>query len=83
MQRKLDLEQFIRAIPQSLLQEYIQASGQNSLVYKVLKEEGPSHAKTFTVGVYVNGTLLAKGEGKSKQSAEEVAARQALEKNVK
>ncbi len=56
--------------------------GKNPPVYKVLKEEGPSHAKTFSVGVYVNNVLIAKGEGKSKQSAEEMAATQALEKKL-
>ncbi|MDO8460962.1 MAG: ribonuclease III [bacterium] len=74
--------------PKSLLQEYVQAKGSGqggkySPVYKVLKEEGPSHAKTFSVGVYVGNVLIAKGEGKSKQSAEEIAARQALEKQTK
>lgn len=68
--------------PKSLLQEYVQAKGKNSPVYKVLKEEGPSHAKTFSVGVYVGHVLIAKGEGKSKQNAEEMAARQALEQNI-
>ena len=75
--------------PKSLLQEYVQAKGpagqggKNSPVYKVLNEKGPSHAKTFSVGVYVGNVLIAKGEGKSKQSAEEMAARQALEKQTK
>lgn len=69
--------------PKSLLQEYVQAKGKNSPVYKVLKEEGPSHAKTFSVGVYTDNVLIAKGEGKSKQSAEEMAATQALEQKVK
>lgn len=68
--------------PKSLLQEYVQAKGKNSPVYKVLKEEGPSHAKTFTVGVYVAGRIVAKGKGKSKQSAEEMAARGALEQHA-
>lgn len=69
--------------PKSLLQEYVQAKGKNSPAYKVLKEEGPSHAKTFSVGVYVGNVLIAKGEGKSKQSAEEMAARGALEQKTK
>lgn len=69
--------------PKSLLQEYVQAQKQSSPVYKVLKEEGPAHAKIFTVGVYTDTTLLGKGEGRSKQEAEENAAEQALEKIVK
>ncbi len=66
--------------PKSLLQETIQARKQKSPVYKVIKEEGPSHAKTFTIGVFVNKELLGTGKGKSKQEAEEKAAKIALER---
>ena len=66
--------------PKSLLQEYVQSKKKGSPVYKVLTEEGPAHAKTFTVGVYVAGNLLGEGTGKSKQQAEENAAKLALEK---
>lgn len=66
--------------PKSLLQEHVQAKKQNSPVYKVLQEEGPAHAKQFTIGVFVNETMVGKGTGKSKQEAEEDAARSALEK---
>ncbi len=66
--------------PKSLLQEYVQAQKQSSPTYTVLNEEGPPHAKTFSIGVFVNKILLGKGEGKSKQEAEENAASQALEK---
>ncbi len=66
--------------PKSMLQEHLQAQKQSSPVYKVLEEEGPPHAKTFTIGVYVQETLLGTGVGKSKQVAEENAAKQALEK---
>lgn len=64
--------------PKSLLQERIQARKQNSPVYKVLSEEGPAHAKQFTIGVYVEDELLGEGGGRSKQVAEEIAARIAL-----
>lgn len=64
--------------PKSLLQEYVQAQKQHSPTYKVLHEEGPPHAKTFTVGVFVKSTMLGEGKGKSKQEAEEEAARVAL-----
>lgn len=65
--------------PKSLLQEYIQAKKQRSPVYKVLNEEGPAHAKIFTVGAYIATTLVGKGIGRSKQEAEEKAAIEALE----
>jgi ribonuclease-3 len=66
--------------PKSLLQEYIQSKKQNSPIYKVLNEEGPPHAKIFTVGVYAQNTLLGQGQGKSKQEAEVQAALIGLEK---
>lgn len=66
--------------PKSLFQEYVQGHSHAAPNYKVLFEEGPSHAKTFTVGVYVKGVLAGQGIGKSKQEAEENAAKQALEK---
>ena len=65
--------------PKSLLQEKIQAKKQGSPLYKVLEETGPAHAKTFTVGIFVNGKQLGEGTGKSKQIAEESAAKIALE----
>jgi ribonuclease-3 len=49
--------------------------------YKVLKESGPDHDKKFIVGVYLNETLVAEGQGSSKQEAQEDAAELAL--NVK
>lgn len=63
----------------SLLQEKVQAKKQSSPLYKVLEETGPAHAKTFKVGVFINGKKLGEGSGKSKQIAEESAAKVALE----
>lgn len=47
--------------------------------YRTLKESGPDHDKIFTVGVFLRDALIAKGEGDSKQIAEQSAAREALE----
>lgn len=69
--------------PKSLLQEYVQGRKHLSPVYKVLHEEGPAHAKIFTVGVFVKDILSGTGKGKSKQEAEEQAANIALEKITK
>ena len=66
--------------PKSLLQEYIQAKKQNSPLYRVLEEEGPAHAKTFTIGVFIGDEQFGAGKGHSKQEAEEKAAEEALEK---
>ncbi|TAN33647.1 ribonuclease III [Patescibacteria group bacterium] len=46
--------------------------------YRVLKEEGPDHNKFFKVGIYLNGELVAAGEGTSKQEAQTEAAEAAL-----
>jgi ribonuclease III len=48
--------------------------------YRVLSEEGPDHDKLFTVGIYFGDEKIAEGIGRSKQEAETVAARGALEK---
>ncbi|MBI2026029.1 MAG: ribonuclease III, partial [Candidatus Levybacteria bacterium] len=66
--------------PKSLLQEYVQSRKQNSPQYKVLSEKGPAHSKIFTMGVFIGNKLFGKGEGKSKQEAEEDAALKALQK---
>lgn len=63
----------------SRLQELTQRQTQVSPKYKVLSETGPDHDKIFTVGVFLQEKKLAVGEGKSKQDAEQGAARLALE----
>lgn len=64
--------------PKSLLQEKVQAKKQPSPIYKAISESGPAHAKLFTVGVYAKDKMLGIGTGKSKQQAEENAAKEAL-----
>lgn len=63
----------------SSLQEKVQEYDGVTPHYTVLEETGPDHDKHFLVGVYAKEDLLAKGEGKSKQEAEQSAARKALE----
>lgn len=65
--------------PKSILQETIQAKKQPSPIYRVIEETGPAHVKVFTVGVFVGNKILGKGIGRSKQEAEEQAAKEALE----
>ena len=64
--------------PKSALQEKIQENLRESPVYKVIREEGPDHDKSYTIGVYIGEKLLAEGSGKSKQEAEKSAAHNAL-----
>jgi len=63
----------------SAFQEQAQEREKITPTYKVMKDWGPDHEKNFIVGVFLNKDLIAEGEGSSKQEAEEVAAKNALE----
>ncbi len=63
----------------SLVQEKAQEIYHVTPSYKVLHESGPDHDKKFTVGIYFGSDLIAQGKGKSKQEAEQTAARVAVE----
>ncbi len=63
----------------SSLQEFVQTE-QKSLEYKIVKEEGPAHKKTFTMDVIIDGIVYGTGIGSSKKEAEQEAAKYALEK---
>lgn len=63
----------------SRFQEEAQEEAGITPIYKVLEEWGPDHARHFIIGVFLNKELVAKGEGSSKQEAEEEAAKNALE----
>ena len=62
----------------SLVQEFAQSKFRVTPSYTVLDEFGPAHERKFTVGLYFDGELKAKGEGKSKQEAETAAAKMFL-----
>ena len=63
----------------SALQEKVQAKGLPAPTYKVVREIGPDHDKTFESVVNIDGRFTASGIGKSKQEAEQKAAQGALE----
>ena len=67
----------------SYLQEVVQADGFDTPTYEVITEVGPDHDKEFTVSVNVGDSVIAKGTGKSKQNAQQDAARKALTKYTK
>lgn len=66
--------------PKSYLQEISQARDGFTPIYKVLKEDGPDHDKNFTLGVFVGDKKMGEGEGPSKQTAQQEAAREAIQK---
>ncbi|HEV8667040.1 MAG TPA: ribonuclease III [Candidatus Paceibacterota bacterium] len=63
----------------STLQEKSQEAHGVTPSYAVIDETGPDHDKQFIVGVYLSDKLIGKGSGKSKQEAEQSAARAAIE----
>lgn len=64
----------------SRLQEITQAKWGETPVYRLVSEEGPSHAPSFEMEVLVGGRVLARGRGRSKKEAAHEAARRALQK---
>lgn len=64
----------------SQLLEFAQANRLEIPNYIVLKEEGPQHDRVFTIKVTVGNNHFGIGKGKNKKSAEQNAAKSALEK---
>ncbi|MEO9885398.1 MAG: ribonuclease III [Balneola sp.] len=62
----------------SALLELTQANKMGLPNYKVITESGPGHDKVFEIKVLVDDKELGIGEGKSKKSAEQEAAKMAL-----
>ena len=62
----------------TVLQEKLQENGNIKIEYKIIKETGPDHDKTFEAEVLVEGKKIATGIGKNKKHAEMEAARKAL-----
>ncbi|MDL1949034.1 hypothetical protein FBQ97_04375, partial [Acidobacteria bacterium ACD] len=60
------------------LQQRLQAAGCRLPAYRVVRREGPSHRPRFTVEVSCEGEPPASGEGTSRKSAEQEAARSLL-----
>ncbi len=64
----------------SKLQEKVQEKIGITPNYKTIREDGPDHDKTFTVAVCYGEKEIDKGSGKSKQEAEQEAAKKVLVK---
>jgi len=67
----------------SKFQEIVQSKGFSSPTYEVSESSGPDHDKTFKVTVIIDNKKHNSGVGKSKQEAEQDAAKKALEKLIK
>ena len=74
----LDVAAADKSNHKSRLLEHVQGLGLEQPIYQTLSEEGPSHDRTFTVAVLVDGRPMGEGVDRSKKGAEQVAARLAL-----
>ena len=63
----------------SRLQEWSQAELGITPHYRIVAERGPDHAKTFVAEVLLGKQVAGRGSGRSKQAAEQAAARAAWE----
>ena len=66
--------------PKSNLQELAQARMHRTPRYVTVSENGPDHAKEFTVEAIIGGEAYGQGTGSSKQQAAQAAARAALDR---
>ena len=68
--------------PKSRFQEFAQEKFSITPHYEKVGESGPDHNKRFISAVFLEEKEIARGEGKSKQEAEQNAAEKAVEKMV-
>ncbi len=71
-------EEMLIADSKSRLQEALQEKFNEGPSYRLEREEGPSHQKTFTISVLFREEVLGTGEAGSKKEAEQRAASAAL-----
>jgi ribonuclease-3 len=57
----------------SLLNQYAQKNKKH-LEFKILNDEGEKRIRTFIIAVMIDGVELARGRGKSKKVAEQIAS---------
>lgn len=60
------------------LQEILQEKGEVSIIYDIIKFEGPPHRRKFYSQVTVNRKIMGNGIGHTKKEAEQIAAQEAL-----
>lgn len=77
--KEIDMENHFATDYKTRLQEKAQEKFKKTPMYKLSKEEGPDHSKSFYVELYLGEKLISSGVGKSKKQAEQNAAKEALE----
>ncbi|MEQ9090664.1 MAG: ribonuclease III [Balneola sp.] len=79
-EKQVDFKKLVNQVDnfKSALLEFTQAEKMSLPSYKVVSESGPGHDKVFEIMVIVDGKELGTGQGRSKKSAEQEAAKVAL-----
>jgi ribonuclease-3 len=72
------LEKSLHKDAKSEFQVWAQGERNITPAYRVVAEEGPDHAKTFTVEVLLEEEVWGQGKGRSKQVAAQAAAADAI-----
>ncbi len=80
LERILETRSYIDA--KSRFQEWAQAERKLTPTYRIVREDGPDHAKLFTAQVLLGGEVVGEGSGRSKRTAEQAAAEAALARLV-
>ncbi|HED24848.1 MAG TPA: ribonuclease III [Firmicutes bacterium] len=70
-------EGVLRRDYKTLLQEFTQARFAITPVYRIIRESGPDHQKSFEAEVLLDKNTVGSGWGHSKKEAEQAAAREA------
>lgn len=74
------MDEAIRKDPRSQFQEWSQAELGVTPDYRVVSTDGPEHEKRFTVEVLLGEHVVTSGQGRSKRTAAQAAARAALDR---
>ncbi len=64
----------------TVLQEVVQRNPSNRISYVELSASGPDHDRSYEFAVCINDEVFGKGIGRSKKEAEQMAAKEALER---
>ena len=62
------------------LQELVQRRPGAGVYYKLTRESGPDHCRSFEMEVSVDGKVIGAGAGRTKKEAEQMAAKAAMER---
>lgn len=62
------------------LQEFVQSDNRKTVSYELINSEGPANKPVFEVVVKLDDISLGRGKGSSKKKAQQMAAKDALEK---